>query len=326
MNFYVAPLEGITGYIFRNIFNECFGTGVNKYYTPFLALCSKKGVTDKEKNEISPENNKNYKLVPQVMTVCVEDFLKAKEKLRSLGYDEININFGCPARTVTSRGRGSGALRDLEKLDSFLDGIYKDGDENISIKTRIGVESPDEFGKIMEIYNKYPIKELTIHPRTMREVYKGIPHRDVFIEALNTAKMPVCYNGDINSVEDYIELCNLIKEHSTNNISGVMIGRGILKDPALIRKLAGGENTSFNAENIEKYEASNEEVRIMLCKLQNEYTNKFSGQMPVLYKLKEIWAYLGQGLYVEYRKLFKKIMKCKSLEEYENYMNEILSQ
>ena len=129
MNFYVAPLEGITGYIFRNIFNECFGTGVNKYYTPFLALCSKKGVTDKEKNEISPENNKNYKLVPQVMTVCVEDFVKAKEKLRSLGYDEININFGCPARTVTSRGRGSGALRDLEQLDSFLDGIYKDGDE-----------------------------------------------------------------------------------------------------------------------------------------------------------------------------------------------------
>lgn len=327
MNLYVAPLEGITGYIFRNIFNKHFGTGVTKYYTPFLALCTKRGITDKEKNEIAPENNKDYKLVPQVMTVEVEDFVKAKEKLRSLGYEEININFGCPSRTVTSRGRGAGALGNLDKLESFLDGIYKDGDKNISLKTRIGVNSPDEFTKIIELYNQYPVKELTIHPRTMVEQYKGIPHRDVFFEALNIAKMPVCYNGDINTVEDYIELNNLIRKNSSNNISAVMIGRGILRDPALIRKisvLAANDADNVNLKDVEQYEASREEVFNMLCELQNNYADKFSGQLPVLYKMKEIWAYLGQGLYEENNKLFKKIMKCKSLSEYECYMKQIL--
>lgn len=327
MNLYVAPLEGITGYIFRNVFHEFFGAGVTKYYSPFLSLCTKKGITDKEQAEVSPDNNQAYQLVPQVMTVVPREFETAKATLRGLGYEEINLNFGCPSRTVTSRGRGAGALGDLAKLQGFLDAIFQDGDKNISIKTRIGVESPEEFDKIMELYNQYPIKELTIHPRTMRELYKGTPHREVFLEALAMAKMPVCYNGDINSVEDYAELARLIREASEANVSGVMIGRGILRDPALLRKLRGflaAEAAKKDTEAMAKYEATSEEVFAMLCKLQAEYAARFSGQTPVLYKLKEIWAYLGQGLYQEQGKLVKKIMKCHSLQEYEGYMRQIV--
>lgn len=326
MKLYVAPLEGITGYIFRNAFNDYFGTGVDKYYTPFLTLCNKKGIVDKEKREVAPENNQKYKLVPQIMTVELDDFSKAKEKLRNLGYEELNLNMGCPSRTVTVRGRGAGALADLSKLESFLDGVYRDGDENISIKTRIGVEKPDEFGKIMEIYNQYPVKELTIHPRTRVELYNGIPHREVFLEALSIAKMPVCYNGDINTVEDYIELCDDIEKKSRNTVSGIMLGRGILKDPALIRKInAYEENKTTDLDEIEeKYSAIGREVLEWLSRLQKDYSDIFYGEVPVLYKLKEIWCFLGQGIYDGNKKVLKKIMKSKSLQEYEGYMRQIL--
>lgn len=312
MKIYVAPLEGITGYIFRNAFNEYFGQGVDKYFTPFLTPCEKRAIGGRERNEVAPENNLGLKLVPQVMTVSAADFFNVKLWLRDLGYEEININLGCPSKTVTSKGRGSGALGDLDKLEHFLDDVFEDGDENISIKTRIGVNEVEEFDKIMDIYNKYPIKELTVHPRVMKEFYKGRPHVDVFLEKLSIAKMPVCYNGDINSLEDYERIISFAGESSM--LSGVMIGRGILKNPALIRKIKGTE----------EFEVINKEVYAMLCKLKEDYSREFSGQTPVLYKLKEIWTYLGQGIYQDNDKLLKKLMKSKSISEYEVYMKQIL--
>ncbi len=326
MNFYLAPLEGITGYIFRNAFNEFFGAGVDKYYTPFLALCPKKGITDRDRREVLPDNNKVKRLVPQVMTVSAVDFRKAKCMLREQGYEEININLGCPARTVTSKGRGSGALADLTKLESFLDEVYSDGDMNISIKTRIGVEQPDEFWKILEIYNKYPVKELTIHPRVMKELYRGTTHRDIFIEALGMAKMPVCYNGDINTIDDYIVLSELLQKASGGPVSGVMIGRGMLKDPAIIRKLHAFDlSAGASAGELNKLEATRDELLGFVLKLQHDYAEIFYGDTPVLHKMKELWAFLGPGLYPEQSKLLKKIMKSRSLSEYECIMRQILS-
>lgn len=326
MKLYVAPLEGITGYIFRNAFNDFFGTGVAKYYTPFLSLCPKKGFTDKEEAEVAPENNQSYKLVPQVMTVSADDFQKVKYRLRGLGYEEINLNLGCPARTVTAKGRGAGALGNLKHLEHFLDSIFSDGDKNISIKTRIGIESLDEFDELMRIYNQFPIKELTIHPRLLKELYRGTPHRDIFMKALSSARMPICYNGDINTVEDFFEFRRLLNEGPNGDISAVMIGRGILKDPALIRKICAVTDSDMEtaASDFVGREASNQEVLGMLMRLQKDYADKFYGDTPVLYKLKEIWAYLGQGIYADYGKLVKKIMKSKSLKEYEAYMRQIV--
>ncbi len=325
MNLYLAPMEGITGYLFRNVFHEFFGTGVTKYYTPFLTPCPKRAINDKEIAEVLPEHNKNYRLVPQVMTVSADDFNSFKAKLRDFGYEEININLGCPSRTVTSKGKGAGALGDLQRLESFLDGVYKDGDKNISIKTRIGIDYTEEFGRLLEIYNQYPVKELTIHPRLLKEQYKGEPHREIFLEALRRAKMPVCYNGDINTAEDYLSLMKLIAENSDRKISGVMMGRGVLRDPALIRKIravADGEATA--AESTQNYGAKKEEIADWLYRLQEVYTEKFSGDIPVLYKMKEIWGHLGQGIYRDNDKLLKKIMKSRSLSEYEGYLQKML--
>lgn len=312
MKFYMAPLEGITGYIYRNTVNKYFGVGIDKFFTPFLVPHTKKGFSHKEINEISAEHNQGINLVPQILTSNAEDFLSLAAKLRNAGYEEVNLNLGCPSRTVTSKGRGAGALEDTKKLDEFLQAIFDSGDENISIKTRIGVDDPDEFGEIIEIYNKYPIKELTIHPRVLKEMYNGRAHRDVFNKALEIYKKPVCYNGDIFSVSDYEKAMQDIEVMSTDNVQAVMIGRGMLRNPALIRELAGGEP------------ASNEEIGAMLDEMRALYATEMSGQTPVLFKMKELWSNL-QCFFPEKEKLCKKLLKTKSLNELDFIAKQILS-
>lgn len=307
---YMAPLEGITGYIFRNALFDCFGEGIDRFYTPFLMPHVKRAFTDKEINDIMWEHNSRMNVVPQVMTIVADDFNRVKPCLRDMGYAEININLGCPSRTVASKGRGAGALGNLEALDRFLDGVFADGDKNISVKSRIGIYDPEEFGPIMEIYNKYPIKELTIHPRVLREVYGGVPHVDIFERAFSESHMPVCYNGDVRSVSDYRSIVERFNKDD-RQLSGVMIGRGALGNPGLFREIATGRIMT------------NEEVAAFLDRLLCDYSKVFFGQTPVLFKMKEMWSFLKE-YYSEDQKVLKKLMKSKTIEEYKIYEKMIL--
>lgn len=340
MKYYVAPLEGITGYIFRNALNEYFGEGIDKFYAPFIMPHVKRAFSQKELNEIARENNEGINLVPQILTDNADDFTRLKEEFRELGYEEINLNLGCPSGTVTAKGRGAAMLSDLNSLDRFLCNIFSKGDINISIKTRIGVSEAEEFGKILKIYSQYPIKELIIHPRVLDEMYKGKPHRDVFYDALKSYKGQLCYNGDIFNEADLQEvfgaitdaineksvsgsnvgesdkdkICTKVTENDTAKIN-IMIGRGILKNPNLIRQLRGLSDESQDEINKITYG--------MLCKLTRDYSETFSGSTPVLFKLKEVWSYLIAS-YPDDTKNFKKLMKSKSLEECDIYAREIL--
>lgn len=310
MKFYMAPLEGITGYIYRNAINKYFGEGIDKFYTPFLVPHTKKDFTHRELNEISPEHNEGINLVPQVLTNNSQDFVNMVGKLRKLGYKEVNLNLGCPSKTVTSKGRGAGALIDHAKLDRFLDEIFSKVDENVSIKTRIGVSEPEEFYELIDIYNKYPIMELTIHPRVQDEMYRGSAHRDVFKKAILSYDKPVCYNGDIFSVEDYEKAKSDI---CLENVEAVMLGRGMLRNPALIRQLSGGRGVDNN------------ELKECLGLMRAMYEEEMSGQTPVLFKMKELWGSL-QFLFPDKDKQCKKLLKTKSLTEFDVIANQILSE
>ena len=318
MELYFAPMEGITGYIFRNAYNEYFGEGVNKYFTPFITPCEKRAVSGRELNDVAPKNNTGLNIVPQVITAKASDFNMVKERLRDIGYTEVNLNLGCPSRTVTSKGRGSGALVDLSSLDRLLEGIFADGDNEISIKTRIGVVDAEEFHKIMDIYVKYPIKELTIHPRVTNEMYKGKPHVDIFMQEIERCPFKVCYNGDICSVKDYENIINMTK---ADNLHAIMIGRGALMRPVIFNEIAehiGGQKakkTSCSMEQNALPDSVNDRILDMMLKLRKDYSEIFSGQRPVLYKLKEIWSYLRVNF--EDDKLIKKLLKSNSIEEFE---------
>lgn len=239
MEFYFAPLEGVTGFTYRNAYNDLFDD-VDKYYAPFISPSINDRLKGKEIRDLLPENNnKGINLVPQILANRADYFIKAANQLIELGYDkEINLNAGCPSGTVVSKNKGAGFLKDTEAMDRFFDETFnwleKKNSEghnlSISVKTRIGMYEPDEFENILEVYNRYPISQLIVHPRTREQLYKGTPNMEAFKYALENSKNPVCYNGDINTVENYHRIIEKINDDSEMKIGSIMIGRGLIGD------------------------------------------------------------------------------------------------
>lgn len=303
MRYYLAPLEGITTYIYRTAYHAYFAP-MDKYFTPFLVPHSKKGFSTKEKMEIMPEHNKDMNVVPQIMSNNAEDFLQTVRKLEVYGYKEVNLNLGCPSKTVVSKYRGSGFLAKPDELNHFLDDIYNGTDVAISIKTRIGKEVPEEFEKLLEMYNQYPVKELIIHPRVQQDYYKNTPNLTVFTEALTHSKSPVCYNGDIFTEEDCKRFQNRFPEVET-----IMLGRGIVGNPALVNELTG-KNT--DRENLQKFHD----------KVLMDYLEVYGSEKNTLFKMKELWCYMSR-LFPGEEKLLKKIKKVQKINEYKLYAEEL---
>ena len=290
MKYYLAPLEGITTYIYRRAYHTHYRP-MEKYFTPFLVPHTKKDFNTREKNDILPAHNPGMNLVPQILTNDAKGFLDTVEKLKGYGYDEVNLNLGCPSKTVVSKGRGSGFLMHTEELNRFLEEIYAKADVKISIKTRIGKFDADEWGELLRIYNQYPLEELIVHPRLQKDLYKNTPNLDVFAMAAEESRNPLCYNGDICNAEDMKRLRERFPK-----LDCVMVGRGVLADPALGRVLKGGG------------QAEKAELRKFHDLLYRAYCEEMSGDRTVLYKMKELWFYFS-GLFTNGKKYYKKIKK-----------------
>ena len=307
MKYYLAPLEGITTYIYRRAYHQHFAP-MDKYFTPFLVPHTKKGFSTKEKNDVMPEHSPGMNLVPQIMSNQAESFLHTVEKLKVYGYEEVNLNLGCPSGTVTAKGKGSGFLAHPEELAAFFDAVFARNPLAVSVKTRLGYETPEEFRTLLEIYNRYPIACLTIHPRVRKEKYRGPVHLDAFADALAASRNPVCYNGDLRTVEEVRTL-----ESRFPAVSHVMIGRGLVADPALARKLRGGAGVT------------RKELSEFLAALYQGYTDFYQGQVPTAaQRMREVWFYLIH-LFDDAEKLNKQLRRFRTPAEYERIQAEILA-
>lgn len=298
MRFYFAPLEGLTGYIYRNAHHTYFGN-IDKYFTPFIAANQSKGFKTREMNDILPENNQGLVLVPQILTNKANDFIHTSKKIKQLGYDVVNLNLGCPSGTVVAKHRGSGFLALKEELDTFLDEIFSASVTRISVKTRLGKDQPEEFYELIEIFNKYPMEELIIHPRTQKDFYKNTPNLSVFKDALTLSKNPVCYNGDIFTVDDYCRFTNKFP-----GVDTMMLGRGIIGNPGLIHQII--ENCKIDKNLLRDFHA----------RVYEDYQRVLFGERTVLFKMKEIWFYMIV-LFTDNAKYAKKIKKAEKLRDYE---------
>lgn len=299
MKFYLAPLEGITGFTYRNSYNRIFNN-IDKYFTPFIVPNTSKSLKTRELRDILPENNTNINVVPQILTNDSEGFINTSRKLQELGYNEINLNLGCPSGTVVSKNRGSGFLAKLEELDIFLDEIFKMDDIKISVKTRIGKDSPDEFYNIIKVYNKYPIHELIIHPRTRQDFYGNKPNLEVFKDGLALSTNPVCYNGDIFTAEDYTKIEKAFPELNT-----VMLGRGILANPGLVGLIK--DNIQLDKKLLKEFHDE----------LLDNYMELYKDKNIAMLRMKELWSYM---LYIfsDNKKYGKKIKKSQDLNDYKS--------
>ena len=299
MRYYFAPMEGLTDSIYRRTHHKYF-SGVDRYYMPFLSPTIHRTLTHREDRELPMADSVPFQAVPQILTKVAEDFLWAARVCRDRGYDEVNLNAGCPSGTVVSKGKGSGMLRDLGHLDRFLDEIFQSSALPVSVKTRLGLEDPEEFGKILDIYNKYPIRELTIHPRVRKQFYNGTVDMEMFQYAAQHSKNPLCYNGDLTSMK---QIQAIAEQYPA--VEAVMIGRGLVADPGL---LCGGTD----ARQLEAF--MNELLEI--------YTVEFGGARNAMFRLKENWGLLHPR-FEGVDKLWKKLRKTTDLEEYKAITAEI---
>lgn len=303
MKYYLAPMEGVTTYIFRRAYHNTFRP-MDKYFTPFIVPHTQKKMTEREWAELNPEHNKGMYVVPQILTNQAEDFVRTAKQLYSYGYEEVNLNLGCPSKTVVSKGRGSGFLEDPVKLDRFFQEVFEKLDGKVSVKTRIGLESYLEFEDLLAVYEKYPLEELIIHPRLQTDYYKNTPNWDIFADAVSGSRHMLCYNGDIFSKEDYETFTKRFPQ-----IERIMLGRGIVAYPDLLESLEGQECRDY--KKLRKY---HDEV-------MREYKEVMQGDRNLLFRMKEFWSYF-QHNFPEDKKLWKKIKKCEKLTVYQSIVDE----
>ena len=291
MRYYFAPMEGITDSIYRQTHHKYY-PGLDRYYMPFLSPTIHRTLTHKEDRELPMADSVPFCAVPQILTKVAEDFLWAAGICRDRGYEEVNLNLGCPSGTVVSKGKGSGMLRAIDGLDRFLEEIFAASPLPISVKTRQGLENGEEFPRLLDIFNRYPIQELTVHPRVRKQFYDGSVDMEMFRYAVANSRNPLCYNGDLTSLQQ-IETFR----QEFPGIEAVMIGRGLIADPGMLSPGTVAILEAFHNELLERY------------------LEAFGGSRNAMFRLKENWHFLITQ-FEGSEKLWKQLRKTTDLGEF----------
>lgn len=302
MNYYFAPMEGLTDSIYRRLHHRYFG-GVDVYFMPFFSPTEHRCLTPREARELPKADSVPFRAVPQVMTKNAEDFIWAANTCRDLGYTEINLNAGCPSGTVVSKGKGAGLLKSADALDALLYEILRASPIPVSVKTRLGMESPEEFEALLEVYNRYPIKELTVHPRVRSAFYKGAVQSGWFDYAVLHSKNPMCYNGNLTTHADLKAV-----QAKYPQMQSVMVGRRLIGDPGFLTE--GGTKPAVLEEFFDE--------------LLDAYTESFGGSRNAMFRLKENWQYLLPH-FENAEKLGKRLRKTTDVHEYKAITHEIFT-
>ena len=291
MKYYLAPMEGLTDSVFRTLHHEYFG-GVDRYYTPFFSPTEVHRLTPRELRELDLANNP-APTVPQLLCKNADDFLWMARQIADMGYGEVNLNLGCPSGTVTAKRKGAGMLADTDALDAFLECVFAACPIDISIKTRIGYQDVGELPELLEILGRYPICELIVHPRTGKEMYRGVPHLDAYGYVCANTQIPLSYNGNVNTRADALYIAERFP-----TTEAIMIGRGLLQNPALLseKKITRTLMRDFHEQLLERYSVV------------------LSGEVAVTGRMKEIWL-LMSGVFEPDKKYQKRLQQSKNLSE-----------
>ncbi len=300
MNYLFAPMEGITGRIYRRVHARYY-PGIRRYYAPFFSPSGDHHFPLRGLTDLLPEENRGVPLVPQLLTNRAEDFIWAAASLMDRGYEEVDLNLGCPSGTVTAKGKGAGFLREPEKLDAFLEAVFSAPELRglrISVKTRLGWAGEEEFPRLLDVYRKYPLDSLIVHPRLRQDFYTGPIRPEAFALALEDSPFPLVWNGDLFRPADLEALLRRFPALDT-----VMLGRGLVSEPGLARRMESGEACSRS--RLQEFHDA----------LLEEYRSVLYGDTALCHRMKEVWSYLI--LHFERReKHWKRIQKAKNLSEF----------
>ena len=303
-----SPLQGFTDFRFRNAINKYFG-GIDTYYSPYIRLNGKLVIKPSYERDLLPENNIGLEVIPQIITNDADEFLFVAKYVKDLGYKELNWNLGCPYPMVTKSGMGSGLICNPEKINTILDRVHSESDIIVSMKMRLGYDTTEEILDVLPILDTYPIKNIAIHARIGKQLYKGGVHLDAFQKCIDNTKHKLYYNGDIKSVAKFREM-----QERFPTIDHWMIGRGLISDPFLPSMIR--QNTlEYPKNKMELFSAFHDT-------LYGIYSESLSGSTHLLLKMYHLWEYFAVT-FSNPHKVLKKIKKAQSIRNYELAVAEI---
>ncbi len=305
-----SPLQGFTDFRFRNAFNELFG-GIDTFYSPYIRLNGKLVVKTAYERDILPENNSELEVIPQIMTNDADEFLFVSNYVQKLGYKELNWNLGCPYPMVTKRGMGAGLISEADKIDAILERVHSESDILVSMKMRMGYDDSNEILATLPILDKYPLKNIAIHARIGKQLYKGGVDLIAFQKCIDATKHTLYYNGDITSVNVFREL-----QERFPTINHWMIGRGLISDPFL--------PSMIKKDTIEYPENKLALFQQFHDRLYQEYSESLSGPKHLTMKMFHFWEYFS-STFNNPHKTLKKIKKAKSIYKYNAAVKEIFN-
>ncbi len=303
-----SPLQGFTDFRFRNAFHKHFG-GIDTFYSPYIKLNGKMVIKGSYQRDILPENNTTLEVIPQIITNDADEFLFVAKYVRELGYKELNWNLGCPYPMVAKCGMGSGLISNTSQIEHILKRVHNETDIVVSMKMRMGYENPTEILDVFPILEQYPIKNIAIHARIGKQLYKGGVDLEAFQKCLDTSKQKIYYNGDITSVAKFKEL-----QERFPSIDHWMIGRGLIADPFL-PSMIKNNSTEYPKNRFEIFEAFHDEI-------YKEYDAYLQGPTPIRMKMLGFWEYFSES-FSNPQKTFKKIKKAGNSKNYESSVKEI---
>ncbi|MDO6737997.1 tRNA-dihydrouridine synthase [Wenyingzhuangia sp. 2_MG-2023] len=305
-----SPLQGFTDFRFRNAFHHYFG-GIDTFYAPYIKMNGKLIIKNNYQRDLNPENNSVPELIPQVMTNNPDEFLFALNYVKSLGYTELNWNLGCPYPMVTKQGMGSGMICQPQKIDEVLHKAHTESDMTISMKMRMGYDEPTEILKTFAILGKYPLKNIAIHARIGKQLYKGGVDLDAFEACLKQTPHQLYYNGDITSVNAFRKIQQRFPE-----INHFMIGRGLIADPFL-PSMIKNDTTEYPENKWQIFKEFHDTI-------YQQYDEALSGPTPIKMKMLGFWEYFSQS-FDNTPKVYKAIKKAGNAVKYKNAVNEIFA-
>jgi tRNA-dihydrouridine synthase B len=304
-----SPLQGFTDFRFRNAFNHYFG-GIDTFYAPYIRLNGKMVIKNNYQRDLLPENNTELEVIPQIMTNDADEFLFVVDYIQKLGYKELNWNLGCPYPMVTKRGMGSGLICDPEKINHILDRVHTETDIIVSMKMRMGYEHAEEILDAFPILDNYPLKNIAIHARIGKQLYKGGVNLEAFQRCIENTKHKLYYNGDITSVAKFKEM-----QTRFPSIDHFMMGRGLIADPFLPNMIKN-DTTEYPKNRWEIFSEFHDTI-------YHQYDAALSGPTPIKMKMQGFWEFFSQS-FSNPQKTFKKIKKANNPRAYQQAVTEIL--
>ena len=304
-----APLQGYTDAAYRQAHARIFG-GVDTYYSPFVRV-EHGEIRRKDARDINPENNRGVHLIPQLIAPHPDKLEQIMSLFSGYNYREADINLGCPFPMLAKRHNGAGMLPYPEEVKELLIAATEKYPRfRFSVKLRLGWENADECLALLPLLNALPLSHIILHPRLGKQQYKGEVDLDGFEAFYNGCDKPLFYNGDLHTTEDIQAIAVRFPK-----LAGIVIGRGLLANPALAWEYRQGKRLSAD-EMAEK-------VRQLHTDVYNSYEEQLQGgETQLLMKMKSFWEYL---LPEGNRKAKKTIHKTAKLTNYLAAVNELLS-